>query len=204
MTDKKLQEGFAATDAAISKINEMIKEGNRQDVAVRVSAIAQGDQGHFNTEFQFVDLAEKMEDDVEIKTGEFSFFIDEASNEFLAEVTVDFVASGFTIYRAVEPSKLWDDEVSTEVQKIIDERLNPGIAGHGGFVTLLEVIGDTAYIEMGGGCKGCMMSYMTLKQGIETSIVGAVPEITKVVDRTDHEDSENPYYQKEEGAASPF
>ena len=57
-----------------------------------------------------------------------------------------------------------------EVQKLFEEEINPSLAGHGGFVTLKAVEKDTVYLEMGGGCQGCAMSYMTLKEGIETAI----------------------------------
>ena len=83
----------------------------------------------------------------------------------------------------------------TLIQKIIDTELNPAIAAHGGFISLLAVETDTAYIEMGGGCVGCGMADVTLKQGVETSIIGGVPEITRVVDQTDHASGTNPYYE---------
>jgi Fe-S cluster biogenesis protein NfuA len=95
---------------------------------------------------------------------------------------------------AARPTKEWDDPVAVEVQKIIDQQLNPAIAGHGGYVELLEVKGETAYIEMGGGCRGCAISQMTLKQGIERAILDNVPAIKKVVDTTDHDGGTNPYY----------
>ena len=59
---------------------------------------------------------------------------------------------------------------------------------------MVKVEGDTAYITMGGGCQGCAMSAMTLREGIESAILGAIPEITEVVDTTDHSVGENPYY----------
>jgi Fe/S biogenesis protein NfuA len=80
------------------------------------------------------------------------------------------------------------------LQQIIDTELNPAIAAHGGYINLLAVEGDTAYIEMGGGCVGCGMVDVTLKQGVEASIIGVVPGIERVVDQTDHASGTNPYY----------
>ena len=74
---------------------------------------------------------------------------------------------------------------------------------HGGNVTLIEVKDGRAYIEMGGGCQGCGMASVTLKQGIEVSVREAVPEIQEVIDVTDHAEGTNPYYQPTKaGAAS--
>ena len=81
------------------------------------------------------------------------------------------------------------------VKNVLDEMVNPSVAMHGGYVSLLEIKDDTAYIEMGGGCQGCGMSQVTLKNGIENTIFDHVPEITQVFDVTDHASGTNPYYR---------
>ena len=81
------------------------------------------------------------------------------------------------------------------MKQVIEERINPGIAMHGGNVTLVEVREDVAYLEMSGGCQGCGMAAVTLKQGIERMLTEEVPEIQGVVDVTDHSTGDNPYYQ---------
>ena len=97
------------------------------------------------------------------------------------------------------PNPLWADETARAVQKVVDEKINPAISSHGGFVALLDVRGDTAYIQMGGGCQGCGMANVTLKQGIEVMIREEVPAIKHVVDSTDHASGTNPYYQPGKG-----
>jgi len=84
--------------------------------------------------------------------------------------------------------------VEERVQQLIDMYINPSIAAHGGFVTLAEVDGDRALVELGGGCQGCGLAAMTLRQGIESSIKHHVPEILEVVDVTDHSAGENPFF----------
>ena len=74
-------------------------------------------------------------------------------------------------------------------------QINPQIAAHGGFAELVAVDGSIAYLRMGGGCQGCGMAAVTLSQGIEVAILDTVPEITEVVDVTDHAGGTNPYYQ---------
>lgn len=81
------------------------------------------------------------------------------------------------------------------VQRIIDQQINPAVASHGGYITLIDVKEDTVFVELGGGCQGCGMASMTLKQGIERAIREEVPSITTVLDVTDHAAGTNPYYQ---------
>jgi Fe/S biogenesis protein NfuA len=73
--------------------------------------------------------------------------------------------------------------------------VNPSIAAHGGTAQLVAVEDDTAYLRLGGGCVGCGMAAVTLSQGISVAIKQAVPEITNVVDVTDHASGTNPYYE---------
>jgi Fe/S biogenesis protein NfuA len=90
----------------------------------------------------------------------------------------------------------WDDPIAQKVQQVIDERIAPSLAGHGGWVELLGVEGEAAMIQFGGGCQGCGMSQVTLKEGIESAILEEVPEIKKVLDDTDHASGSNPYYAR--------
>jgi Fe-S cluster biogenesis protein NfuA len=80
------------------------------------------------------------------------------------------------------------------IQKVIDVEVNPGVAGHGGNVTLLDVKGNTVTIQMGGGCQGCSAADLTLKQGIHTSFRNAVPKVGAILDETDHSAGVNPYF----------
>lgn len=81
-----------------------------------------------------------------------------------------------------------------KVRTLLDQRINPAIAAHGGVAHLVAVEGTTAQLELGGGCQGCGLAAVTLRQGIETAILEAIPEITHVVDVTDHTLGENPYF----------
>ncbi len=81
------------------------------------------------------------------------------------------------------------------VQKVINEQINPGVASHGGRVTLVDVKDDIAYVRFGGGCQGCSSADVTLKQGVATMIKSAVPEVKDVLDITEHAAGANPYYR---------
>ena len=86
-------------------------------------------------------------------------------------------------------------EVPQRVIQVLDEQINPAIASHGGYAELVAVEGSIAYLRMGGGCQGCGMAAVTLTQGIEVAILDMVPEITEVIDVTDHASGTNPYYE---------
>jgi Fe-S cluster biogenesis protein NfuA len=76
------------------------------------------------------------------------------------------------------------------------------VAAHGGHVALVDVREDTVYIRLEGGCQGCGLADVTLKQGIEVEIRRAVPAIAQVLDVTDHAGGSNPYYQPGKGGVS--
>jgi Fe/S biogenesis protein NfuA len=88
-----------------------------------------------------------------------------------------------------------EGDVAERVTQVLDRHVNPAIAMHGGMAQLVGVEGDTAYVRLGGGCQGCGLAGVTLDQGIESAIVGAVPEVRRVVDVTDHAAGENPFYE---------
>lgn len=92
------------------------------------------------------------------------------------------------------PAELSGD-VPQRVIQVLDEQVNPSIAAHGGRAELVALEQGTAYLRLGGGCQGCAMAGVTLSQGIEAAIIQAVPEVTSVVDVTDHQSGSNPYFE---------
>lgn len=87
-----------------------------------------------------------------------------------------------------------EDKLRNKVQKILDEQINPAVASHGGYITLVDVQGNDLYIQMGGGCQGCGQANVTLRDGVEEALRSQVPEIGQILDATDHAAGENPYY----------
>jgi Fe/S biogenesis protein NfuA len=92
------------------------------------------------------------------------------------------------------PSDLSGD-VAERLTQVLARQVNPAIAMHGGRADLVSVERDTAFLRLSGGCQGCSVAKVTLRQGIETALVRAVPEITSVVDVTDHGSGANPYFR---------
>ena len=184
------------TELAQKQVAEAMKSEERDDLALRI-AITGRSGGGFRYQMDLVGVDETRPDDEVLELDAFKVLVDSESAPDLTGATVDFVTrlseSGF---RFDNPNSPWGDPVAADVQRILDDQINPQIAAHGGFVTLLEVKDETAYITMGGGCQGCGMADYTLKQGVEQAIVEAVPSIQRVLDTTDHDAGTNPYYAR--------
>ena len=145
--------------------------------------------------------------DIVIEEDGFRIVLDPESAERLAGATMDWretlLESGFRFDNpnapasAILSSGARDDlqgPLPDRVRLLLDTEINPAIAAHGGRVSLVEVRDNRVFLAFGGGCHGCGMVDVTLKQGIEARIREAVPEVVEVVDTTDHEAGENPYY----------
>jgi len=88
-----------------------------------------------------------------------------------------------------------DGTVAEQVTELLDQAINPSLASHGGFASLVGVDeSNNVYITMGGGCQGCAASKMTLTEGIQRQIKDMIPEVADVIDATDHAAGENPFY----------
>ncbi|HEY1652075.1 MAG TPA: NifU family protein [Acidimicrobiales bacterium] len=107
-----------------------------------------------------------------------------APEEVAPNVPPEILAKGITSTLAVR------------VVAVLEQSVNPAIASHGGRADLVALNDEdgTAYLRLSGGCQGCAMSQMTLRQGIETTLLEEVPELTKILDVTDHGGGENPFY----------
>jgi Fe-S cluster biogenesis protein NfuA len=81
------------------------------------------------------------------------------------------------------------------VENVLEREINPSIASHGGVIELVKVEGTEVTLEMGGGCQGCAASALTLRARVETALKEAVPEITRIIDVTDHGGGTSPYYK---------
>jgi len=94
-------------------------------------------------------------------------------------------------------------ELPEKVQQVLDRAINPALSSHGGFARLVDIEGTKVYVMMGGGCQGCAASALTLQDGIRKMLLGALPEITEVIDATDHSAGENPFYAEMPDSGSP-
>ena len=186
------------TEAAQEKIHAVIAAEEVEVEGLRISI-----QGRTATAFQYsLGLAtEAQPDDIVVECENFNVLVDAKSAPDLQGAVIDFVddlnSSGFNIENPNMPT--WDNPKAQQIQELIDERINPAVAAHGGQIELLNVEEDSIYIHMGGGCQGCGMANVTLKHGIEAMIQEVFPEIKHVIDTTDHAAGDNPYYSPSKG-----
>jgi Fe/S biogenesis protein NfuA len=195
---------IVVSDKARQQIEALLGQEGRQGLMLR-AAIAGRGPGGFLYKLGFVGPEEKTADDQVQQVGSFQVLVDSASAPDLEGATIDFVegphGTGFNIEN---PNPLWRDPMAAAIQKVLDDEINPAVGQHGGWVSLLEVKDGRAFIQLGGGCQGCGMVDVTLKQGIEVRIREMVPAIREVVDTTDHAGGNNPYYKPSKGGRSPF
>ena len=203
--DEQVDQVMTVTEAALAKVLEVRnEEDDPAGLALRVSIT--GSQGvDYVYDLAFLEIGAAQEDDVRWEVDDLSFLIPAEDREKLAGATLDLPSNptqgGLVIRNPNRPNPLGDigtlaltGEIPEQVGQLIAERINPALASHGGYATLVGIEGSTAYVTMGGGCQGCSMSDATLTEGIRSAILEAVPEILEVVDATDHSAGENPFY----------
>ena len=195
------------TPHAVEKVREFrarVENPAEQAMWIRITGVHRG-------EFTY-DLALRpvgdagTEDEVQQVDG-LAVVIPGPDAENLRGATIDWsddlMAGGLTVANPNRPQVVTaaagngelSGDVETRVAQVIDRRINPAIAQHGGRAMLDRVENGVAYVRLGGGCQGCGMATVTLDQGIESAILESVPEIRQVVDVTDHAAGENPYYE---------
>jgi Fe/S biogenesis protein NfuA len=186
-----------ATDVATAQIARILEQEELSDQAVRV-AIAERSPTGFQYQLEFCDRSERRDDDLVFEQGPLLFYIAGDSVGDLRGTTLDYVDNGFSAgFKFDNPNrpKLLEDPIAERVHRVLQDQINPGVASHGGHVQLLDVKEGTVYLKLGGGCQGCGQADTTVKEGIQTAICAAVPEIHTVLDVTDHAAGTNPYYQ---------
>ncbi len=176
------------------------------------AAAAEGREGHglrvmvkgggtVQPEFalNFVAPDEITENDTVVDAGGINIYVDAESAKWLEDASIDFVdglhESGFKVDAPKAGLPKPGGPLVASVERVLQDKINPAIASHGGIVNLVAIEDGTAYLRFAGGCQGCGMVNVTLKQGVEKVLFEEVPEITKVMDVTDHASGTNPYYQ---------
>ena len=199
---------LSITDKALAKILEIRSQepdGDELGLEIRVTGAR---DGQFTYDLAMVGAQDIGPADHLESHGELSVVIPTDSIENLTGATLDVARDllnpGLEIDNPNGPSPPiatggpppeLTGPVEQRVVQVLDHQINPSIAAHGGVAELVAVEGGTAYLRLGGGCQGCGMASVTLSQGIEHAIREAIPEITAVIDVTDHASGQNPYYE---------
>ncbi len=189
------------TDEARKVVRSYMDKGDGEFTALRIS-ISGGTPLSPEFELTLVGPDDIRESEKEVDVDDLTIVVEEGSVSRLEGATVDFVQrvneSGFEVSlaeTAKAPAPVLEGPLAERVKTVLDTEINPAIASHGGSITLVGVEGTEIYLEMGGGCQGCAMSRMTLRQGVERMVRQAVPEVTVIHDVTDHSSGENPFFE---------
>ena len=195
------------TDAALEKIMEIRRDEEDPDglgLRIEITGVRGIDYVY---DLSFEDLADADPDDVSVTISGLVVMMPPDTIPLLQGATLDLPSipgqSGLVIRDPNRPNPLGDlgklelsGDLAEKVTQLLDQRIIPALAAHGGYAALVGVDDDNkVYVEMGGGCQGCSVSALTLQEGIQKAILDAIPEITEVVDVTDHEAGENPFYK---------
>jgi Fe/S biogenesis protein NfuA len=196
------------TNAAYDKVMGFllqVAEPERQAMWIDVTG-SSGNQWTCNISLKPLDAAAPH--DAIVRHRDLAIVIPECDFDKVRGATIDwlddpFAGGGLRVDNPNTPSPAigapppadLSGDVAQRVIQVLDQQVNPTIAAHGGRAELVAVEQGTAYLKLGGGCQGCAMATVTLSQGIETAIIQAVPEITSVVDVTDHQSGTNPYFE---------
>ena len=195
------------TDAAVEKtvlVRSREADPERFALWVEVTGVQGGEYGY---DLSLQPLADAPADAHVQDLGRIAVVIPAGSVELLRGATLDrqgdLATGGLVIRNRTPPSPAvgvpatadLSGDIAQRLMQVLEQQINPAIAAHGGSAELVAVEADTAYLRLGGGCVGCGMVSVTLRQGIEVALREAVPVITRVIDVTDHASGENPYYE---------
>jgi Fe/S biogenesis protein NfuA len=184
------------TEPAREKLTEVID--NHQNPVAGLRLQIQGREGEsFQHLLSLVEEGAEVESDLDVDVAGIKVYFEGRDAQYLDGVSIDFAEdeAGQGGLQFSNPNPIWADPREWMIQELFDEHINPQIAAHGGVIKLLGVEGRTAYVEFGGGCVGCGMLNVTLKQGVEVAVKEHVEDIDEIVDTTDHASGSNPYYK---------
>lgn len=189
------------SEGATRRILAFIREEEETDLGVRVSVKSPSPVAP-EYEMALVGSHERNPQDAVLEVDGFRVYVDRESAPILDGTRIDWVetvqGSGFRFENPnLKPlgSEPLSGSLAERVRRVIEERINPGVATHGGHVSLVDVRDDVVYLRMSGGCQGCSVASVTLTQGIKEILMEEVPEIAGIEDVTDHAAGRKPYYQ---------
>lgn len=193
------------TESAQRHFRNLVEQQDLADLGVRLSAVNPGTP-KADCRLEFCEVRDLQGNEWSLACDGFTLYVDAPSMPYLDDALIDYSSTATGGQLIVRAPKLKgtppapDADLTERVRYVLDTEVNPQIAAHGGRATLVGITDDKAVIlRLGGGCHGCGMADVTLKQGIERTLREHFPEISAVRDATDHASGHNPYYRGHEG-----
>ena len=188
------------TESAQTYLAGLLAKQEAKDIGVRVFITEPGTP-MAETCIAYCRPEEAQEDDIKVAYEQFDGYIDARSEPYLEEALVDYaedrMGGQLTIKapNAKVPKVSDDSPLEDQINYVLHSQINPSLASHGGMVSLIEIVEDNvAVLQFGGGCQGCGMVDVTLKDGVEKTLLETLPQLTAVRDVTDHSVTENAYF----------
>ena len=188
------------TESAQAYLADLLKKQEVDGISVRIFILDAGTP-RAETCISFCRPGEEKGDDEVKLYKDFKAFIEQRSIPFLEEAVVDFQKDSMGGQLTIKapnsrmPKLTEDSTLEDRVNYVLYNEINPGLASHGGLVSLEEIFeGSVAVLRFGGGCQGCGMVDVTLKDGVEKTLLSQIPQLTEVRDITDHSITDNAYY----------
>lgn len=199
-----------ATDAAVAMVSELRANEDDQDSLALWIEVTGSNGNAYTYDMYFQPIADAQPGDWSDEQDDLKIVIPAESipkmQGAVLDVNSDGGETGMVIVNPNQPPTMGSPamagppvdlsgDVAQRVLQVLEAQINPSIAAHGGRADLVAVEDDAAYLRLSGGCAGCGMAAVTLSQGIEVALRDSVPEITRVIDVTDHASGTNPYYE---------
>ncbi|MEX0738447.1 MAG: Fe-S biogenesis protein NfuA [Pseudohongiella sp.] len=189
------------TEPAQEYLAELLKKQDCEGIGIRVFILDPGTP-KAETCISFCRPGEEKEEDEQKSYPHFDAWLEQRSIPFLEDAVVDYAKDSMGGQLTIKAPnsrlpKIRDDSpLEDRINYVLYNEINPSLASHGGVVSLEEIVEDSiAVLKFGGGCQGCGMVDVTLKEGVEKTLVENVPGLTGVRDVTDHSNRENAYFQ---------
>jgi len=187
------------TDSAKDYLVGLLAKQSSPGMSVRVF-ITQPGTPYAETCLAYCRPDEVNENDEIMDLDDLRVYLDKQSILYMEDAKIDFakdkMGGQLTIKapNAKMPKVTSDSPLEEQITYILYNEVNPGLASHGGEVKLVEVTEEgLAILEFGGGCQGCSAVDVTLKEGIEKTLLAKLPQLAGVRDVTDHTNSDNAY-----------
>jgi Fe/S biogenesis protein NfuA len=186
-------------DSAQHYFGRLIAQQAVEGLCVRIKAVQAGTP-NADCKLEFCEPEDINEGDLQLQLDEFSLIVDPLSAPYLEDAQISYQSNATGGELTIKAPRLKGKPpadgagLSERVQYVLDAEINPGVASHGGKVSLVEVTEDgVVVLRFGGGCQGCGNVDLTLRGGIEKTLKTRLPEITGVRDVTDHASGTAPY-----------
>jgi Fe/S biogenesis protein NfuA len=197
--EQSIEVGVTITEAAQEYLAGLLEKQDCEGIGVRMHVQSPGTP-RAETCLSYSRPGEEQEDDVVVEYPHFRAWFEKRSVPFLEEAKVDYDKDKFGGQLTIKapnskmPKVSDDSSIEDRITYVLWNEVNPQLAAHGGEVSLVEMDGNIAVLQFGGGCQGCSAVDVTLKEGVEKTLIESVPGVEGVRDVTDHTDTSQAYY----------